>query len=436
MRSELPRATMEFYMVRLFLRMACHCACVLLLIHAPMAASEELAPALTLQDAVTRSLERNLDLKAFAYESVAQAARVQQARARPSPEVGLLVENVAGSGRRSSFDQTETTLSLGVLIEHGARQRRIDAAQAGGTLVDVEQRILRLDVAAEAARRFVTVLSAQEILSAAQRATQLAEQTADAVQQRVRAAKAPQAEEARAHAQLARARLNEKHAEHELAFARQRLAALWGSTQPDFGNARGDLLELPALESFEAVRARLDKNVELDRLVSEKRLRETELRLAEMRRRLPWHVTAGVRRFEDGSDHAFVVGMTVPIASRDYAQGAIDEARAQSSKVDAASTAFRVQLDAELFGIYQDLRHAYEEVQTLRSDVLPSVEAALEQTRYAYERGRYGYVEWAAAQSELAELRRALVEASANAHRQRIEIERLTGTALGGRIIE
>ena len=48
-------------------------------------------------------------------------------------------------------------------------------------------------------------------------------------------------------------------------------------------------------------------------------------------------------------------------------------------------------------------------MKTLRGDVLPSVEAALEQTRYAYERGRYGYVEWAAAQSELAELRRAAV---------------------------
>jgi cobalt-zinc-cadmium efflux system outer membrane protein len=427
---------MEFYMSRLFLRRACQCACALLLVGVRVAASEELAPALTLPDAVTRSLERNLDLKALAYESAAQAARVRQARARPNPEVGLLVENVAGSGRRSSVDETETTLSLGFLIERGARQRRIQAAEAGGTLLDVEARIRRLDIAAEAARRFVAVLSAQEISAAAQRATQLAEQTADAVQQRVRAAKAPQAEQARAHAQLARARLNQAHAEHELAFARQRLAALWGSTQPDFSNARGDLFELPTLESFEAFRARLDQNVELGRLVSERRLREAELRLAEMRRRTPWHVTAGVRRFEDGSDHAFVIGMTVPIGSRDYAQGAIDEARAQTSKVDAASTALRVQLDAELFGIYQDLRHAYEEVHALRSDVLPSVEAALEQTRYAYERGRYGYVEWAAAQNELVELGRALVEASANAHRQRIEIERLTGTALGDRIIE
>ena len=61
------------------------------------------------------------------------------------------------------------------------------------------------------------------------------------------------------------------------------------------------------------------------------------------------------------------------------------------------------------------------------------METAVEQSRYAYERGRYGYIEWVAAQRELLDQRRALLEASANAHRFRIEIERLTGTALSGR---
>ena len=167
---------------------------------------------LSLQQAVTRTLERNLDLKAFEFELAAQSGRLQQARARPNPEVGVLVENAFGSGDRSSLDAAETTLSLGFLLEHGARQRRIDVAEASGGLLDTEGRIRRLDLAAETARRFVAVLSSQEVLAASRRATQLAKETADAVQARVRAAKAPQAEEARAQAQLARVRLEEEHA--------------------------------------------------------------------------------------------------------------------------------------------------------------------------------------------------------------------------------
>jgi len=106
---------------------------------------------LSLQQAVTRTLERNLDLKAFEFELAAQSGRLQQARARPNPEVGVLVENAFGSGDRSSLDAAETTLSLGFLLEHGARQRRIDVAEASGGLLDTEGRIRRLDLAADEA---------------------------------------------------------------------------------------------------------------------------------------------------------------------------------------------------------------------------------------------------------------------------------------------
>jgi cobalt-zinc-cadmium efflux system outer membrane protein len=141
-------------------------------------------------------------------------------------------------------------------------------------------------------------------------------------------------------------------------------------------------------------------------------------------------VTAGVRRFEEGDDHAFVVGLNVPLASRDYARGAVSAARAQLESVSAKRDAVRVKLDAELFALYQELSHSYKEVTLLRDSVLPKMEQAVNQSHYAYERGRYGYVEWAAAQRELMELRQSLLQAFADVHRYRIEIERLTGSSL------
>lgn len=407
-------------------------SCVLLL--STIAFSSVAAAAdgsLTLQQAVDRTLERNLDLAAFEYEIQTQRAVARQARSRPNPEVGLLVENALGSGVRSDFDSAETTLSLGFLIERGARGRRIDVAMAGSDLLATERRIQRLDMAAEAARRFVTLLERQQALEDARAATQLVEETVKAVQARVRVAKAPEAEESRALAQLARVRLDQEHAEHELASARLRLAALWGASVADFASAQGDLLSPPALEPYETLHERIAQNSDFERLVSEKRVRDAEVRVAEMRAKPPWHVTAGVRRFEDNDDHAFVVGMTVPLPSRDASQGAIAEARARSAQVDAKTQALRARLEAEVFALYQELSHSYKEVATLREQVLPGIERALEQSRYAYERGRYGYIEWVTAQRELLDVRRARLEASAELHQFRIEIERLTGTALG-----
>ena len=417
-------------MLSFLLRSARACAIALLCVAALSPPALADSP-ITLQQAVERALERNPDLSAFEYEIQAQQGVLQQSRARPSPEVGLLIENALGSGRRSDFDAAETTLSLGFAIERGARQRRIDVAIAGSEQLATEKRIQRLDVAAEAARRFVTVLERQQALDDARNASQLVQETVKAVQVRVRAAKVPEAEEGRALAQLARVRLDEEHAEHQLASARVRLAALWGAAQPDFGQAQGELLSPPALEPFETVHERITSNSDFERLVSERRLREAELRLAQMRAKPPWHLSAGVRRFEEEGDHAMVVGITLPLPSRAAAQGEIEEARARFTRVDARSEALRARLDAEVFALYQELNHAYKEVGTLRNDVLPRIESALEQSRYAYERGRYGYIEWVTAQRELLEVRRALLEASAQLHQFRIEIERLTGTALG-----
>jgi cobalt-zinc-cadmium efflux system outer membrane protein len=391
--------------------------------------------ALTLSEALARSAKQNPDLAVLSYEVDAQQGRLQQAGAHPAPEVGVLVENAFGSGARSGFDSAETTLSIGYAIERGARDRRLDVANAGSLMLDTDIQIRRLDIAAETARRYLEVLSNQARVEQTRSASTLGGQSLQAVQARVRAAKVPPAEEARAQAQLARLELDEEHAEHELLTAKQRLAAMWGSLEPDFEVVNGNLLSLPALEPFQQLRTRLQGNPLFSRFVNEKRLREAEMRMAEMRRRPPWQLTAGVRRFEDLGDHAFVLGVTVPLSSSSGADGARAEARANAEAIGAKESATRVQLDVELFALYQELRHAYAEVETLRTDVLPKMEEAALQSRYAYERGRYSYVEWAGAQRELLDAQRALYEAAADAHRLRIEIERLTGTALSGNTI-
>lgn len=130
-----------------FLCAAVAASCVIFSMRCAMAQPAD-AP-LTLQEAVNRTLERNLDLKSFERELAAQAGREQQARARPNPEVGLLLENTFGSGERSSLDAAEATLSLGFLLERGARERRIDLAQAGGSMLDTEGRIREFAAAGE-----------------------------------------------------------------------------------------------------------------------------------------------------------------------------------------------------------------------------------------------------------------------------------------------
>jgi outer membrane protein, heavy metal efflux system len=317
------------------------------------------------------------------------------------------------------------------VLERGARARRVEAASAGRTQLEAERAERRMDVAAETARRYYRVLSDQERLRLTHEATVLAERAVEAARVRVRAAQAPDAELARAEAQLARTRLDHEDVEHELLTARHELAALWGATTPDFGLAQGDLLALPEIEAFDALARRIDANPSLLKFTSTRALREAELRLAEQKRRSPWTVSAGIRRFESGDDFAAVAGLTIPLALRDPARGEVAAAQARLEQVEVERSASALRVRTQLFGWLQELAHARHAADTLDREVIPRMSAALQQTEYAYQRGRYGYAELVAAQRELLEVKRARIQVAVDAYRYATEIDRLTGELPG-----
>jgi cobalt-zinc-cadmium efflux system outer membrane protein len=218
--------------------------------------------------------------------------------------------------------------------------------------------------------------------------------------------------------------------EHELVTSNHRLAAQWGETQPDFTEVSGNVLALPTPEDFQSLLARIERNPDLSRYLTEQRLREAELRLAQANAKPNWRISAGIRRLERSDDQAFVAGITIPLAMRNRNQGRVAGARARLSKADADRRATRVQIETQLFALYQGLQHSLHRALALRDAVLPRVEQALTNTQRAYASGRYGYFELQLVQAEVLDARTALVEASIDAHEHVIEIERLTGTTM------
>jgi cobalt-zinc-cadmium efflux system outer membrane protein len=62
--------------------------------------------------------------------------------------------------------------------------------------------------------------------------------------------------------------------------------------------------------------------------------------------------------------------------------------------------------------------------------VIPALEQALGQTRQAYERGRYSYVDWVSVQRELLDARLAAIDAASTALFNQALIEQLTAEPL------
>jgi cobalt-zinc-cadmium efflux system outer membrane protein len=386
---------------------------------------------LTLAQALESALRRNPELLASRYELTAAQARILQAGLKLNPELGLELENFAGTGALQGVEALETTLSLSQVIELGdKRGLRQSVAASDSDLITVELRARQLDTLAEVTRRFIDVVAAQERTHFAAENSRLAQQTLAAVTARAEAARAPVAEVSRARIGLTRAAIEERQAATDLRTARHALAFAWGSIEPGFSAAKADLFAFTPLQPFTELMAQVERNPDITRFASQARLREAELRLAQAQARPNLAFSLGVRRLEDSSDTALVAGFSMPLPLFDRNQGAIREARVRRVQTDAQLQAALVRARATLYAVYQEMTAARERAESLRNDAVPQAQTALEQTQSGYERGRFSFLELLTAQQELLALRAAAIDAAAGYHRLLVELERITSEPL------
>lgn len=386
---------------------------------------------LTLAAAIRAAVDGNPALKTFEYRLRAQDARIESAGLTPSLEVGLEVENAFGTGEAKGFDGAETTLSISQVLELGGKRKaRLDVGRLEADSLRVERQAAQLDVVAEVVRRFVHIAADQQHLALTRQATQLAKNTVDGVTRRVEAAKSPEVELHRANVEYIRAQVELRHAEHELQVSRRKLAAMWGNPEAEFGDISTDLYQIPQIADFDELISRLARNPQFTRFTTEARLRDAQIRLAESSRRSDLAVTVGARRFQETGDTGWVAGLSLPLFASRQAAPAIAEAEALRAQTDVEREAAFVNARAQLFEFYQELRHSMHEVQTLKRDALPQMEEALQETQYAYDRGRYSFLELVEGQRAYLETQRAAIEAGLNVQTLIAEIERLTGEPL------
>lgn len=411
-------------------------ACLLALASFAVPAWAQEASDLTLRRAVDAALKHNPELQSTSFSLLAQQARVRQAELRPAPEAAIDLENAFGSGELRGTQAAEYTFALSQVLELGGkRAARVAAAQAELDTLAVDRQARQLDVLAEVTRRFIAVAARQEQLKLAGRAVELAGQTVADLERRVSAAKSPHAELDRARIALDRARLDARAATVDLDTARKQLAATWGESEPlidgsAMGDVRAELFDLPTVVDYATLQGRLNANPDFLRLASEARLRDAEVRLATTLRRPDLTVGGGVRRFEESGDQAFVASISMPLFGARRAESFAAEARANREKFDAEMRAVSVKSQAALYELYRQLGRAVSEATSLRADILPRTEEAARETKYAYERGRFSYLEMMDAQREYLAVQSSLIEAATTAHLLQVDIERLTNAPL------
>lgn len=399
----------------------------------PVSPMKESPGVLTLRDALALALTENPELAPFAWQVRANEARVLQASLRLNPELGLQVEDVLGTGDFQGFREAQTTLQLSQVIELGGkRAARTEVASQARGITRSEYELKRVEVLGDVTQRFIQVVANQHALDLALTNRQMAEDALRTVQERVTAGKGSALEERKAQVALARGELLVEGARHELNAARKKLAASWRSTQPVFERAEADLFARKPVPSFEGFASRISKSSEIARWVSEKKLREAEIKLADARR-VP-NVTAwgGTRRLEGPGEQSFLLGFSMPLQLFDRNQGGSAEARALLGRTEAEQKAAEVRLGIVLLGLYEEMAHDAHIMEGLQEEILPKAEDALTISRDGFAQGRFSYLEVLDAQRTIFDVKQEYIRAATSYHQFLVEMERLTGQPIGG----
>lgn len=387
--------------------------------------------ALTLRDALARTLLHNPELSSAVWEVRAREAAALQAGLLPNPELAFEMANVAGQNEFQGVDAAETTLQLSQLIELGGdRKKRRQAASLEQELAGWDYETRKLDLLTGAAQAFYRVLAAQERLKLAEELTRLAQEVRRTAGARVEAGKVAPVEEIRAQVSLSSARIEEDQASRELQAARRALGAFWRDADAAFSTAVGDLRALESFPPAEGLPGLLAQNPDLARWETELAQREAALGLEKARRIPDLTVGLGVRNFQESDANALVLGVSVPLPLFDRNQGGIRAAAAGVSRAREEREAARLRAGAALAESWHGLAAAHAAATTLEKEILPAAHEAFESARYGYQQGKFGFLEVLDAQRTLFEVRRQHIDTLVDYHSRRAEVERLLGRSL------
>ncbi|MFL5255676.1 MAG: TolC family protein [Rhodopila sp.] len=396
---------------------------------ATTARTPEPVGSLTLQQALSLALLGSPELAPYAIEIRAAEARILQADRPPNPDVEFLAEDFGGTGpAKRGFTGSQETLALGQVVELGSkRTKRVRLAHSEETLAAWDYEAKRLDVFVGTKRAFTDVLAAQRRLKLAEAALRLDRQLANAMAERARAGQVSPLEESRTQVLLSAAQVARDKAMRELQVARSRLAAFWGSSEPRFQEALGNLDDVTPIRPLPELLRLAADNPDLARWSAEIDQREARVALERAKNIPDPRITIGARRYGYGTgETAFVAGISIPLALTSINEGNLRDAVLQVNKGQALREQAVQQVAAGIVQTHERLLSAYDTVRAIRRSTLPAAETTFNGISTGYQEGKFTLLEVIDAQRALLDARAQLIDAEAAYQSAIADAERLT----------
>ncbi len=386
---------------------------------------------LNLKDALALALVQNPNLNVFNLQIRIKEAQTLQSGLFPNPEFGLETENIAGSGGFNGLNASETTVSLGQLIElAGKREKRARVAALQSDLAFWDYTQARLNIFTDVMEAFAATLAAQQRVAIQEEFLHITQGFKDKIDRRVKAGRLSPAEAIRAQILVNNTGVRLAGLKKELRNARYRLAATWNSTEPAFSAVSGSLDYTLNLPEKASLLEKLNNNPMLARWTTELEANKAEKELAEAGAIPDPFISGGFRYFNESGDNAFVAGISIPIPLFNRNQGAIEEARVRMEQSRWKKRVVENNLSSRLNQLITSLNRLAEEKDSLEKGILPKSEQALKVITDGFELGKFQFLDVMDAQRTLFEARERYLDVRLGLFNLVVQIENLIGQKL------
>ena len=271
---------------------------------------------LSLQDALSRTLQYSPQLQQQPLAVRQQALLRLQAAATPVPELTLSAENISGSSSQSrGLQQGEYSVTFSQLLEDSAKQQaRLDLNTAGSHLLQQQQRQQQLTVLAETVRAYQQLQRLQLLTLWTEHRRQTEQQIVQIAQQRQTAALMLAAEVSRLQLRLLQTGLQQQQLAAATLQARAELAALWGASA-DFDQVEPLPAALPPLPDWTLLQQQLQQAPQLQSWLSAERLAQAEIQLAQLNQQNDWQLGLGLKRDQATQDTSLQLSLSAATGS-------------------------------------------------------------------------------------------------------------------------
>ena len=376
---------------------------------------------LTLDAAIRRAFESNPGLRAAGRDLDIAAGQRMQAGAVPNPQLSYLSEGVKKDART-------TTIQINQAIELGdKRAARITLAERERDIASTDLASYRSALRADVVTAFFDVLTAQERLLLAQASQELSQKVTGAASRRVIAGKISPVEETRARVAEASTKIELGQAGNDLALAKRRLAATWGSLAPFEGAVETPAAPTGTHLTTAELLSHLSSAPQIARARSEIERQAATAEVERSRRFPDLTISLGSKRDEQIGVRQTVVGLAIPLPLFDRNQGNVLSALRRTDKARDELLAVQNNLSVELVQASLRLNGARSELDILRNEILPGAQSAYEAGTKGFELGKFSFLDVLDAQRTLFQAKTQYVRALAESHRAAADIERIVG---------